>query len=61
MEWLRPTGSHHPRQTEKDLRSLVIMTDTQTKIQIKFPEQHVGSHTLNKLLRVFKVYLATWY
>jgi len=35
------------RQTEKDLRSLLIMTDSQTTIQIKFPEQHAGSHTLN--------------
>jgi len=47
-----------PRQTEKDLRSLVILTDTQTTIQIKFPKQHAGSHNLKKVLHVFKVYLA---
>jgi len=50
-----------PRQTEKDLRSLVIKTDTQTTIQIKFPEQRAGRHAINKLLHVFKVYLAMYY
>jgi hypothetical protein len=33
-------------KTEKDLRNLVIMTDTPTKIQIKFIETHAGSHVL---------------
>jgi hypothetical protein len=50
-----------PEQTEKYLRSLVIMTVAQTTIQIKFSEPHASNHAFNKLLHVFKVYLAKHY
>jgi len=59
--YLKASSKILPGQIEKDRRSPVIMTDTQTTIQIKFPEQHAGSHALNKLLHVFKVYLANHY
>jgi hypothetical protein len=59
--YLKASSKILPGQTEEDLRSLVIMTYTPTKIQIKFLEPHAGSHALIKLLHVFKVYLSKHY